>query len=735
MSIGWRDALAAVSGAVKHHLDELHIALVSLLQFVVTHGEDGPNKDSSSIHDESGLSHLVRRAFGKAFLEGPEEHVAWYRASRCALGGVLVAGCYVYLLLQLGRLAAAADDEIPAASQHEAAGGEEDGCCSPPPPELQPSTPATIGALLAEEVNDDDYHDEGDSSAAEEESSLASRASANEFDSLPRKTIFPTANCAEQMNKWSRGVTAALPPSTLDSWRRRLFCEDGDDDDDAVLRVFCGALWFRFHVHGDRIEETINDANDLLDFTTSSKSARFERVPSIKCLSMVKWAYRGGESNHSPLWIDRLLEVFYYAVSFLAESGKSLFQQNPRLPSCCLQRLILEILQSDSSFSHYYHEHNRRSSAPAPEAHADTMQTVLRATARRLQSHFVLLNVIQMQHDGSLRINCRNPPGDSLLDPVTSVGELECSLHLVRWCVASGALRADSSAVLGLLRQERMARGRILQLGVPRAVESWFRDLRNVELAMRADLRTSIDPKSKAQCVRVLATCAIDILNGNNAVYHPDDESIDDLAIAFYRLGMCLAHNNVDRDLAVECLEKSHRAWAPVLRRSVVEAIPQRIQALEAVLSNLNGYAVDDGRTYATLQSLQVLQVLLREAHLYLTTSALASSTNTIVSPYWKVVQVLIELESSVPDAGFPIDRCDTTSYPDLEDARRRLHSLLEDTGRLCRFMASILPVLSPHALGGCNEREAIASEPHASEIASLGRAIERLVLHKFFKV
>jgi hypothetical protein len=607
-------------------------------------------------------------------------------------------------------------------------GDEEDGCCSPPPPKLQPSTPATIGAL-AEEDNDDD-EDDDDSSAAEEESSLATRASANEFDSLPRKTIFPTANCAEQVNKWSRGVTAALPPSTLDSWRRSLSYAD-DHDGDAVLRVFCGALWFRFHVHGDRIEEIINDANDLLVFTTSSKkSARFEGVPSINCLSIVKWAYRCGDHSRFPLWLDRLLEIVYYVLSSLAESCKSRFQHYLHVSSCCVQLLIIEILRSDHSFIRYYHDHNRRASPPATEAHPDTMQTVLRATARRLQSHLVLLNVIQVQHDGSLRINCRNPPGDSLLEPATSVGELECSLHLVRWCVASGALRADSSALLGLLRQERMARGRILQLGVPRAVESWFHDLRNIELAIHEELRTSIDPKSKAQCVRVLATCAIDILNGSNAACHPDEESVDDFANAFYRLGMCLAHNDIDRDLAVECLEKSHRAWSPVLRRSVVEAIPQRIKALEAAISQLNSYAVDDGRTYATLQS---LQVLLREAHTYLTTSAPASSTTVIVSPYWKAVQVLIELESSVPDAGFPIDRCGTTSYPDLEDARRRLRSLLEDTGRLCRFMASMLPVLSPHALGGSGERGAL--ETHASEMASLGRAIERLVLHKFFKV
>jgi hypothetical protein len=730
MWIGWKDALAAASGAMKHHSDELQVALVSLLQFAVTHGDDGPNKDESSIHDEVGLTHLVRRAFAKAFLEGPDEHVAWHRASRCALGGLLVAGCYLYLLLQLGRLNAATadEDEIPAASQHEAAGDEEDGCCSPPPPELQPSTPATIGAL-AEDGDDDD--DDYDSSAAEEESSLASRASANEFDSLPRKTIFPNESVAEQMSTWSRGVTAALPPSTLDSWRRSLSCA-GDHDDDAVLRVFCGALWFRFHVHGDKIEEIINDANDLLDVTTSSKGARFERVPSMNCLSILQWAYRCGENSHSPLWLDRLLETLYYALSFLAESCKSRFQQNLHVSSCCVQLLIIEILRGDNSFIRYYDEHNRCASPPATEAHADTMQTFLRATARRLQSHVVLLNVIEVQHDGSLRINCRNPPGDSLLDPVTSVGELECSLYLVRWCVASGALRADSSAVLGLLRQERMARGRILQLGVPRAVESWFRDLRNIELATHEDLHTSIDPKSKAQCVRVLATCAIEILNGSNAAWHPDEESMDDLANAFYRLGMCFAHNDVDRDLAVECLKKSHRVWSPVLRRSVVEAIPQRIQALETVLSELNSYAVDDGRTYATLQS---LQVMLREAHTHLTTSAPASSTTVIVSPYWKVVQVLIELESSVPDAGFPIDRCGTTSYHDLEDARRRLRSLLEDTGRLCRFMASMLPVLSPPALGGSGEHEAIANESHASEIASLGRAIERLVLHKFFKV
>jgi hypothetical protein len=735
MWIDWKDALAAASGAMKHHLDELHIALVSLMQLVVTHGEDGgPNKDSSSIHDEIGVPHLLRREFGKAFLEGPEEHVAWYRASRCALLGLTVAGCYLHLLLQLGRLtAAAADDEIPAASQHEDAGEEEDGCCSPPPPKLQPSTPATIGAL-AEEDNDDDSHDDDDddSSAAEEESSLASRASANEFDSLPRKTIFPNESVAEQMNQWSRGVTAALPPSTLDSWRRRLLGADGNDDD-AVLRVFCGALWFRFHVHGQKLEEIISDANDLLDFTTSSKSARFERVPSINCLSIVEWAYRCGDNSHFPLWLDRLLETVYYVLSSLAESCKSRFQQNLLVSSCCVQLLIIEILRSDNSFIRYCDEHNRRASAaPATEAHPDTMQTVLRATARRLQSHLVLLNAIQVRHDGSLRINCRNPPGDSLLDPATSVGELECSLHLVRWCVASGALRADSSAVLGLLRQERMAQGRILQLGVPRAVESWFRDLRNIELAIHEDLETLIDPKSKAQCVRVLATCAIDILNGSNATCLPDEESVDDFANAFYRLGMCLAHNDIDRDLAVECLEKSHRAWSPVLRRSVVKAIPQRIKALEAVLSKLNSYAVDDGRTYATLQS---LQVLLREAHTHLTTSAPASSTTVIVSPYWKAVQVLIELESSVPDAGFPVDRCDTTSYPDLEDARRRLRGHLEDTGRLCRFMASMLPVLSPHAVGDSGERGAIAGEPLASEIASLGRAIERLVLHKFFKV
>jgi hypothetical protein len=287
-------------------------------------------------------------------------------------------------------------------------------------------------------------------------------------------------------------------------------------------------------------------------------------------------------------------------------------------------------------------------------------------------------------------------------------------------------VRSDPSAVLGVLRQERMARGRILQLGVPRAVNSWLRDLRNVELAMRDDLQTSVDPQLQALCVRVLATCALDCLKGVAAVPNPGGSNLDDLANAFYRLGMCLAHNDVDWDLAAACLEISHQVWFPVLHRSVVETIPQRIKALEAAFSNLDGNVGDDCRNKPKLQS---LQALLRSAHTYLTTETPASSTNTSVSPYWKVVQVMIELESSVVDAGFPIGGCDTPSYLDLEEAQKRLQNILEETGRLCRCMASILPLLSLHSHGDAGERGTM--ELHADEMASLGRAIERFLVHK----
>lgn len=736
MWIDWRDALADISGALTHHLDELQTALLYLPQFVVGGEHSERRNDDSSSIDETGLPSLLWRAFTKAFLDGPEESVAWDRALRCALVALIVAGCYVHHFLQLGRLSTADEDE-PATSQQD--DGADDSCYFLSPPMLQPSTPATSEALADDDI-DDHYQDENeDDESSEEESPLAARTSSHAmaFDSLPRKSIFRTNNCTQRMNEWSRGVTTAMPPSTLDAWRHRLWCADDNDDGDDLLRLFCGALWFRFHVRGDKMEEIINGANDLLGFVSPSKTAPFERLETINFVSIVKWAYRSGGNGHCPVWLDRLLETICHALRLLAECCESRLH----VPTCCLQQLIMEILRSDASFIRRYHEHNRYASAsataetPRPHPHPDTMQTVLRATARRLQSHVVLLNVIQEQHDGTVRVNYRNHhPGDSSHEPGTSStappptssfarGELECSLNLVHWCVASGMVRSDPSAVLGLLRQERLVRGRILQLGVPRTVNSWFRDLRNVELAMRDDLQASIDPESKAQCVRVMAMCAIDTFNGDHAVCK---DRMDDLANACYRLGMCLAHNDVECRLAVECLEMSHQVWFPMLRRAVVETIPQRVKALEAAFSNLDGNVGDDCRNKPKLQS---LQALLRSAHTYLTTDTPASSTNNSVSPYWKVVQVMIELESSVVDAGFPIGGCGTPSYLDLEEAQKRLHNILEETGRLCRCMASILPLLSLHSHGDAGERGTM--DLHANEMASLGRAIERFSVHK----
>jgi hypothetical protein len=607
--------------------------------------------------------------------------------------------------------------------------------------------------------------------------------------------------------------------------------DDDDDKDDLPihLSVLAGAIWFRIHVRGQSMEDLIREVTLLLegnggsdDEPFSFSDAAVSSKPTI--VGWIQWALRQGDRDEEEVEngldhtagppLDSVVEIVWHALRFLNGRNRRILC----LPSRFLRDLIVQILRNNHGG---FVDECQRLMWLATTTGATTFDTsarmmynagtdlddILRAVATRLLCYLGFLNVISIDPNGrgvrflpyrreAIRPNSwsvsrqlmmdsppRNHPAKTSDDvpQMPSLAELVCSLHLVRWCLAASRTttfsggqddndRADDSfdAVRGLLNCQVLAEGRILQGCVPRAVESWFRDVDRVNqwlqegdrLFLSKGDRLAVQHRSnetrasgvqpsccsrelvwEKQCATVMARCALEHLDGLEQILDvgaTNEEARHEIAIAMHHLGSRLAwgirpppsaDGKTDDEqvtLAFSCFERAHRIWAPMLRQCVKD-ISSTLEALEMALLLSQHHSVDGGA--ATKQS----AAMVRQArgHLLATDPVTSDRTALPASPYWKLAQMLTvigpELVSRSPLEGpsnmssVPGPGSETDDRPLERTARvsHQLRRLLDRTGRICHFMASI-PAAIPRDKDGRNlergERASSSSIDAATE-------------------
>lgn len=366
------------------------------------------------------------------------------------------------------------------------------------------------------------------------------------------------------MDEWSRGLTMVLDPVERNALMQDSAC-DVQNDDFCVVRVFCGALWFRFHlVHQFRrsVSEVFAELRPLLktvDVPSSFTSDGNDKLPMNLCLKLV-------QASLEPRY-GSTVQTLFEVLALLTKSGCS------DLPHLVLDQLVEEILRREMKV------------APVPLAPSPPLTTrrprSLPEAARHVRHVLVWLNVLRVERgsvifipeptakvqNGSLagRRERRSPPLWS--SPFARRGSSESSLHLAsalditaRYLLSLCLSARHVGSASRLLLYSAVADARIREMGIARAVESWLDDLDRLVLCWSASNSTGAIEATVARSCRLLATSALQYHDAaEEMVSSSPSASLLPTARALHRLGRRLVRESSSDPLflGLECLERA----------------------------------------------------------------------------------------------------------------------------------------------------------------------------------